>query len=83
MRSSRRSELAKMLGGVIDTLPERERLVLSLYYYEEFTMKEIGAMLGVNESRVSQIRTKAMLRLRSKMKKVSPGVESAFQLLSE
>ena len=78
-----KDELAKMLGAVIDTLPERERLVLSLYYYEEFTMKEIGAMLGVNESRVSQIRTKAMLRLRSKMKKVSPGVESAFQLLSE
>ncbi len=78
-----RDELAKMLGGVIDMLPERERLVLSLYYYEEFTMKEIGSMLGVNESRVSQIRTKAILRLRSKMKKVSPGVESAFQLLSE
>ena len=78
-----RGELGKMLGGVIDSLPERERLVLSLYYYEEFTMKEIGAMLGVNESRVSQIRTKAMLRLRSKMKKISPDVESAFQLLSE
>ena len=78
-----REELAKMLGGVIDMLPERERLVLSLYYYEEFTMKEIGSMLGVNESRVSQIRTKAILRLRTKMKTASPGVESACQLLSE
>ena len=78
-----REELGEILGEVIDTMPERERLVLSLYYYEEFTMKEIGSMLGVNESRVSQIRTKAMLRLRSKFKKVSPGVESAFQLLSE
>ena len=78
-----RNELAKLLAGIVDTLPERERLVLSLYYYEEFTMKEIGTMLGVNESRVSQIRTKAMLRLRSKMKKVSPGVDSTFQLMSD
>ena len=78
-----REEVGKILGEVIDTMPERERLVLSLYYYEEFTMKEIGSLLGVNESRVSQIRTKAMLRLRSKFKKVSPGVESAYQLLSE
>ena len=78
-----RDELAKMLAEIIDMLPERERLVLSLYYYEEFTMKEIGALLGVNESRVSQIRTKAILRLRSKMKKVSPGTESTFQLMSD
>ena len=43
---------------------ERERIVMSLYYYEEFTMKEIGVLLGVNESRVSQIHTSATLRLR-------------------
>ena len=78
-----RGELGAVLGEAIETLPERERLVLSLYYYEEFTMKEIGAVLGVNESRVSQLHTKATLRLRSKLKKVSPGIESALQLMSE
>ena len=78
-----KDELGQMLGAAIETLPERERLVLSLYYYEEFTMKEIGAMLGVNESRVSQIHTKATLRLRTKLKKVSPGVESAFEFMSQ
>lgn len=78
-----REELSKVLGEAIETLPERERLVLSLYYYEEFTMKEIGAMLGVNESRVSQIHTKATLRLRTKLKRVVPSVESAFELMSE
>ncbi len=77
----REDELAKMLGRAIDELPERERLVLSLYYFEEFTMKEIGAVLGVNESRVSQIHTKATLRLRSKLKAAVPNVESAMQLL--
>ena len=77
-----REELAKVLGRAIEALPERERLVLSLYYYEEFTMKEIGSMLGVNESRVSQIHTKAALRLRSKLKKIVPSVESVFQLIS-
>ena len=44
------NELTSILGEAIDSLPERERLVLSLYYYEEFTMKEIGTLLGVNES---------------------------------
>ena len=78
-----RGEVGAVLGEAIETLPERERLVLSLYYYEEFTMKEIGAVLGVNESRVSQLHTKATLRLRSRLKKASPGVESSLQLMSE
>src|SRR5205823_4679957 len=64
------NELTRLLAGAIDELPEKERLVLSLYYYEEFTMKEIGALLGVNESRVSQLHTKATLRLRGKLSKV-------------
>ena len=59
----------RILNEAIDSLPERERLVMSLYYYEEFTMKQIGALLGVNESRVSQIHTSATLRLRG-----SPGL---------
>ena len=44
--------------------------MVSLYYYDELTMKEIGKVLGVNESRVSQLHTKAMLRLRTKLRKV-------------
>ena len=76
------NELTKLLADAIDGLPERERMVLSLYYYEEFTMKEIGMLLGVNESRVSQIHTKATLRLRGKLSKVVPSLDSAMELLS-
>jgi RNA polymerase sigma factor for flagellar operon FliA len=76
------NQLTKVLAEAIDALPERERLVLSLYYFEEFTMKEIGALLGVNESRVSQLHTKATLRLRTKLTKFVPNVESAMELLS-
>ena len=57
-------EIRERLIAAIDTLPEKERLVLSLYYYEELTMKEIGQTIGVVESRVSQIRTAAVLKLR-------------------
>src|SRR5947208_6464032 len=64
------NELTALLAEAIEELPEKERLVLSLYYYEEFTMKEIGTVLGVNESRVSQLHTKATLRLRSRLAKV-------------
>ena len=56
----RRARLAK----AVDKLPLRERQVVSLYYLEELTMKEIGAVMGVSESRVSQLRTQAVLRLR-------------------
>ena len=73
------NELTSMLAEAIEELPEKERLVLSLYYYEEFTMKEIGALLGVNESRISQLHTKATLRLRGKLAKVVPDVESMLR----
>jgi RNA polymerase sigma factor for flagellar operon FliA len=73
------SELTSLLAEAIEELPEKERLVLSLYYYEEFTMKEIGTLLGVNESRVSQLHTKATLKLRSKLGKVVPNVEELFK----
>src|SRR5947209_7152667 len=73
------NELTGMLAEAIEDLPEKERLVLSLYYYEEFTMKEIGALLGVNESRVSQLHTKATLRLRGKLVKLIPDVDSMFR----
>ncbi len=66
-----KSEVQSMLSGAIDTLPKKERLVVSLYYFDELTMKEIGKVLGVNESRVSQLHTKAMLRLRTKLRKMN------------
>lgn len=52
------------LAKAIDTLPERERQVIALYYVEELTMKEIGDVLGVTESRVSQLRSQAILRMK-------------------
>lgn len=60
--------LRHALAAAIGTLPERERLVLSLYYTDELNLKEIGEVLGVSESRVSQIHSQAALRLRAKMK---------------
>ena len=58
-------EMRQRLADALEELPEKERLVLTLYYFEELTMKEIGLTLGVVESRVSQIRSSAVLRLRS------------------
>lgn len=60
-------EINQILAAAIDALPERERLVIALYYYEGLTLREIGATLEVSESRVSQIHTKAIMRLRSKL----------------
>lgn len=62
------AEARDFLGIAIDRLPEKERMVISLYYHDELTMKEIGHVLGVNESRVSQLHTRAVLRLRSRLK---------------
>jgi RNA polymerase sigma factor for flagellar operon FliA len=59
-----KSEMQSRLARAIDQLPERERLVMTLYYFEEMTMKEIGLTLGVVESRVSQIHASAVLHLR-------------------
>ena len=58
-------EMKQLLIDAIDELPEKERMVLTLYYYEELTMKEIGLTLGVVESRVSQIHSSAVVRLRA------------------
>ena len=60
-------EVKKILANYIDTLPEKERLVVTLYYFEEMTLKEIGLTLGVSESRVSQIHSKALMGLRTRM----------------
>jgi RNA polymerase sigma factor for flagellar operon FliA len=63
-------ELKEIIAKAIDSLPEKERLMVSLYYYEELTMKEIGAVLEITESRVSQIHSKAVYRLRTKLKAI-------------
>ena len=61
------SEMKEAVGEAIARLPEREKLVVTLYYYEELTLREIGEVLGVTESRVSQLHTKAILRLKSRL----------------
>lgn len=63
------SQFREQLTGSIDQLPERERLVLSLYYERELNMKEIGAVLDVSESRVCQIHGQAVMRLRAAAKR--------------
>src|SRR5215471_11791914 len=61
------TELREALAEAISRLPEREKLVVTLYYYEELTLREIGEVLGVTESRVSQLHTKAILRLKTRL----------------
>ncbi len=61
-------ELGEALAQAISELPEKEKLVITLYYYEGLTMKEIGKVLGYTESRISQLHSKALLRLRAKLK---------------
>ena len=65
------TEMKDHLADAIARLPEREKLVVALYYYENLTLREIGEVLGVTESRVSQMHTKAVLRLRSRMQEES------------
>jgi RNA polymerase sigma factor FliA len=61
------TELREAIADAIARLPEREKLVVTLYYYEELTLREIGEVLGVTESRVSQLHTKAILRLKARL----------------
>lgn len=63
-----RSEAKQLIEQAISELPEKERRVLVLYYYEELTMKKVGAALGIGESRVSQIHSLAIVRLRARLK---------------
>ena len=63
-------ERKRLMQEVIQELPEQEKKVLVLYYFEEMTLREIGLVLSVSESRVSQIHTKAILRLRSRLKQL-------------
>ncbi len=61
-------QLAEALGQAIDTLPEKERLAVTLYYNEDFNLKEIGETLGLTESRISQLISQAMVRLRTRLR---------------
>ncbi len=61
------TEVREALADAIQRLPEREKLVITLYYYEELTLREIGEVLSVTESRVSQLHTKAILRLKVRL----------------
>ena len=66
---TRLKELKGAVTSAIEQLPEKERLVISLYYIEELTMKETGKVLNITESRVSQIHSQAIKRLRAKLRK--------------
>lgn len=63
-----KNECAALLAEAIEGLPDQERQVLTLYYYEELMLKEIGKIMGISESRVSQIHTKALLKLRTRLR---------------
>jgi len=65
-----RTEMKEVLRDAIESLPEKEALVLSLYYYEELTLKEIGLVMELSESRISQLHSQAVLRLRGVLKKL-------------
>jgi RNA polymerase sigma factor for flagellar operon FliA len=65
-------ETRRMLIAAINRLPDREKVVLALYYYEGLTLSQIGQVLGITESRVCQIHTKAVLQLRSKLSQSQP-----------
>ena len=64
-------QTVERLADAIDNLPEKERIVITLYYYEELNLKEIGAVLDLTESRISQLHSQAIIRLRGKMKRVA------------
>jgi RNA polymerase sigma factor for flagellar operon FliA len=64
-------EKVSIVARALDRLPEKERLVISLYFYEELNLKEIGEILGVTESRASQIRSRALIRLKNYLKKLA------------
>jgi RNA polymerase sigma factor for flagellar operon FliA len=69
-----KDEIKRVIIEAIQELPEKEKKVLVLYYYEDLTLKEIGKVLEVTESRISQLHTKAIMRLRSKLTSLKKGI---------
>jgi len=74
LKSLQHKEAKEIIAKVLKELPEKERLVMVLYYYENLTLREIGQVLNVTESRICQIHTKVILRMRSMIKKITGGV---------
>ena len=70
-----KTEIKEILAKAITALPEKEKIVVSLYYYEDLTMREIGEIMGYTESRISQMHTKAMLRLRVRLASVAEEID--------
>ena len=66
--------MRRVIVEAINELPEKEKKVLVLYYYEDLTLKEIGKVLEVTESRISQLHTKAIMRLRAKLTNIKKGI---------
>ena len=77
-----RGEMQDRLTDAIANLPDRERLVMTLYYYEEMTMREIGLAMGVVESRVSQVHASAVVHLRAALRDLAAGASSAAKIRS-
>ncbi|MDR2741562.1 MAG: RNA polymerase sigma factor WhiG [Treponema sp.] len=69
-----KDEIRQIIINSINELPDKEKKILVLYYYEDLTLKEIGQVMGITESRVSQLHTKAILRLRSRLTNVRKGI---------
>jgi RNA polymerase sigma factor for flagellar operon FliA len=69
-----KDEIRRVIVDAINELPDKEKKILVLYYYEDLTLKEIGKVLEVTESRVSQLHTKAILRLRAKLTNIRKGI---------
>lgn len=69
-----KDEIKRVIVQAIQELPEKEKKVLVLYYYEDLTLKEIGKVLDVTESRISQLHTKAIMRLRAKLTNIKKGI---------
>jgi RNA polymerase sigma factor for flagellar operon FliA len=76
-RVMERSELQRVLAGAIGKLPDMEKTVLDLYYHQELTLREISKIVSLHESRISQIKTQAVLRLRVQMDRSWPGTRGA------
>lgn len=75
-KSLEEKELLEYLAKALDNLKEKDKTVLSLYYYEKFTLKEIGSVLGVSESRVCQLHSRAILHLRDELRKLKYNIQN-------
>jgi RNA polymerase sigma factor for flagellar operon FliA len=69
-----KEEIRNVINTFLNELPEKEKKILALYYYEDLTLKEIGKVMNVTESRVSQLHTKAITRLRAKLTNIRKGI---------